>query len=461
MENWLKSVSAFANGTGGTLVFGTAEDGTVAGVKDMETASEVIRLKIEECIVPPPEVRLKVKRAENGKRLLLLEVTAGRETPYYYMGDGRAEVFVRAEKASIPASAQELKSLILKGRYLSYDTQVSGYDFKDFTFTELCVAYQEWTGDRMNERKFESFGLMKSGKLTYAGLLFADASPVPNSRLVCSRWKGKERTESAEYRGGLIYLINKGIWFVRSNTKILWREENGRKTELPDYDSGSVFEAVVNAFAHRDYFIRGSEVRIDIFEEYLTVCSPGGMPDGEQIQKKDTDTVLSVRRNPVIADMFYQIGYMKRQGTGLRNIRSLCEETKGVTCGRTPEFYSDKGQFTVVLKNLNSGGGNIDMDGDRNADTDGGEDGNGGNKAVKPETSPEVLLNENEKRILAILKEQPAVSTDNLSRESKIAKRTVERILQGLKKKGAVVREGSRRSGSWKVMISYCERNEQ
>ena len=50
MENWLKSVSAFANGTGGVLVFGTAEDGTVAGARDMETASEVIRLKIDKTI---------------------------------------------------------------------------------------------------------------------------------------------------------------------------------------------------------------------------------------------------------------------------------------------------------------------------------------------------------------------------------------------------------------------------
>lgn len=447
MENWLKSVSAFANGTGGTLVFGTAEDGTVAGVKDMETASEVIRLKIEECIVPAPEIKLKVKTAESGRRLLLLEVAAGRETPYYYMGDGRAEVFVRAEKSSVPASAQELKSLILKGRYLSYDTQISGYDFQDFAFTELCVAYQEWTGDRMNDKRFESFGLVKSGKLTYAGLLFADHSPVPHSRLVCSRWKGKERAESAEYSGGLIYLINKGVWFVRSNSKILWREESGRKTELPDYNGGSVFEVMVNAFAHRDYFIRGSEVRVDIFEEYLTVCSPGGMPGGEQIQKKDVDTVLSVRRNPVIADMFYQIGYMKCQGSGLSRIRSICEDTEVCTEGKAPEFYSDKGQFTAVLKNLNFGGVN---NGVNNGDDD-------GKMAVKIEEDgegiKEILLTENEKRILAILKEQPEISTDNISLQSKVAKRTVERILQTLKKKGAVVREGSRRRGSWKVVI--------
>ncbi len=446
VENWLKSVSAFANGTGGVLVFGTAADGTVAGLKDIETAAEVIRAKIEEYIVPVPDVELKIQEGGSGKRLLLLEVTAGQETPYYYMGEDTAAAYVRSAKASVLAGAQELKRLILKGRYLSYDARVSGYDIKDHTFVDFSVAYQEWTGNQINERKLEAFGMVKGGKLTVAGLLFADDSPVKHSRVVCCRWAGTRGERSGEllkreeYSGGLIYLFNKGIWFIKCNMKVMWREEEGRKREFADYRDESILEALLNALVHRDYFITGGEIRIDMYDNCLAICSPGGMPDGTNIQDKRQDMLLPVRRNAVLADIFYQIGYMKQQGTGLLRIKKSYEQAVNYGPGKTPEFYSDAGQFTVVLKSLN-------YKEEFERVTKGTDSRGGGNCGG-------ILLNENEKKVLAILLEQPTVSTDNISRQSKIAKRTVERVLQALKKKGAVIREGSRRSGSWKVLIS-------
>lgn len=461
VENWLKSVSAFANGTGGVLVFGTAADGTVAGLKDMETASEVIRAKIEEYIVPMPGVELRVQEAESGKRLLLLEVAAGQETPYYYIGEDAAAVYVRSAKASVPAGAQELKRLILKGRYIAYDTQISRYNTGDYTFADFSVAYQEWTGNTMDDRKFEDFRMAKGGKLTTAGLLFADASPVMHSRVSCRRWTGnredkdRQLLKSEEYSGGLIYLLNKGIWFIKSNMKVVWKEEEGKKREFADYRDESIFEALLNAFVHRDYFITGGEMRIDMYENCLTVCSPGGMPDGTNIQDKKQDMILPVRRNAVLADIFYQIGYMRQQGTGVRRIKASCEEAVNYRPEKAPEFYSDAGQFTTVLKNLNykekleKRTEEAVYEEYRQKEGDSGDNANngiGGNDGG-------ILLNENEKKVLAILLEQPTVSTDSISQRSKIAKRTVERILQALKRKGAVVREGSRRSGRWKVLL--------
>ena len=66
----------------------------------------------------------------------------------------------------------------------------------------------------------------------------------------------------------------------------------------------SFFESLVNALIHRDYLILGSEVHIDIFDDRLTIYSPGGMPDGTLIQDRDITTVSSTRRNPVLADIF-------------------------------------------------------------------------------------------------------------------------------------------------------------
>ena len=82
-KSWLKSVSAFANGIGGTLVFGIADDDTVTGIEDIKGTSEFVSEKIKERIDPFPEVITKIHSTEDGKNLLIVEVMKGQETPYY------------------------------------------------------------------------------------------------------------------------------------------------------------------------------------------------------------------------------------------------------------------------------------------------------------------------------------------------------------------------------------------
>lgn len=122
---------------------------------------------------------------------------------------------------------------------------------------------------------------------------------------------------------------------------------------MQDYCERSVFESLVNALVHRDYLINGSEVHIDIFDDRLVIYSPGGMPDGTKIQERDIDTVPSVRRNPVLADLFSRLGYMEREGSGLNKIVDAYEHAVNYTLDMVPEFYSNGVQFNVTLKNLN------------------------------------------------------------------------------------------------------------
>ena len=122
---------------------------------------------------------------------------------------------------------------------------------------------------------------------------------------------------------------------------------------MPDYCERSFFESLVNALIHRDYLILGSKVHIDMFDDRLTIYSPGGMPDGTMIQDRDISTVSSTRRNPVLADIFGRLAYMERQGSGLHKIRDTYESAENFRAGMEPTFYSDRTQFTVTLFNLN------------------------------------------------------------------------------------------------------------
>ena len=361
-KSWLKSVSAFANGIGGTLFFGIDNDRNVIGLADAQTDAEDISRLIKERITPYPNFILAPER-ENGKDILVLSVSAGRSTPYYYKADGVMEAYIRIGNESVIDPSYVLNQLLLKGMNRTYDALLSEYDFKDYAFSKLRERYKAWTGNSMEEKLFDSFEMRdEHGKLTNAGALLADDAPIKHSRLFCTRWNGLDKSggmvdalDSAEYSGSLIILLNEGVGFVKRNMKTRWKKTANSRIEMPDYCERSVFEALVNALIHRDYLILGSEVHIDIYDDRLTITSPGGMVDGTRIQERDISNISSTRRNPVLADIFGRLGYMERQGSGFKKITESYRAAHNYRDELEPKFYSDASSFQVTLYNLNYG----------------------------------------------------------------------------------------------------------
>ena len=361
-KSWLKSVSAFANGIGGTLYFGVDNDGNIIGLKNAQADAESISSFIKDRITPCPDFILNSMRY-NGKDYIALKVFSGRDTPYYLKADGRKETYIRVGNESIPAPDNVLKKLLLNGVNKSYDALMSPYDFKDYAFSKLRERYKALTGESMEEKLFDSFEIRDAnGKLTNAGALLADDSPVRHSRLFYTRWGGLDKSgglvdalDSAEFSGSLIILLNEGLGFIKRNMKTMWKKTADSRIDMPDYCERSFFEGLVNALIHRDYLILGGEVHIDIYDDRMTIYSPGGMPDGTMIQDRDVAYVASTRRNPILADIFGRLGYMEHQGSGLSKIRDAYERAANFRKGLEPSFYSDQTQFTVTLPNLNYG----------------------------------------------------------------------------------------------------------
>ena len=113
-KSWLKSVSAFANGEGGILVFGISDDDQIIGLANAEGDAEKISEEIKSKLDPVPAVKLELKEAD-GKKLVLLHVYPGQETPYYYIGDKQRLAFVRIGNESVVADRIQLKSSLYHG----------------------------------------------------------------------------------------------------------------------------------------------------------------------------------------------------------------------------------------------------------------------------------------------------------------------------------------------------------
>ncbi|MEG2627927.1 MAG: ATP-binding protein, partial [Anaerovoracaceae bacterium] len=360
-RSWLKSVSAFANGIGGTLLFGVSDDGTVVGLEDIKRDAEDISRLIKARISPIPQFVLDVQTTINGKNILSLTIMNGDKTPFYYVGDGNTVAYIRVGNESIKASEHELSELVMKGRNLTFDDTTTNYKKDDLTFSIFEATYKKVTSRTVAPKDYVSFGMAKAdGKLTYAGLLFADDCPLLQSRIFCTRWNGltkgsiyDDALDDKEFEGDLISLLKYACDFVNVNSKVRWKKIANSRINKPDYAERAVFEALANALMHRDYSIVGSEVHIDMYDDRLEICSPGGMYDGTIIQELDIEDVSSRRRNPYIADIFHRLDYVERRGSGLKKIQDETKLLYGYSDKYAPKFISSRTEFRVVLMNLN------------------------------------------------------------------------------------------------------------
>ena len=361
--SWLKSVSAFANTQGGKLLFGVANDGALVGLADAQGDSEFISETIKMQMDPVPEIDLTLYE-EDGKQFVVVEIKAGSETPYYTFIKGHRDAFIRIGNESVRADAIQLKRLVLKGAHRSWDSLPSQYKLADFSFEVLRATYFETRHKSFQDTDFASFGLVgEDGWLTNAGALLADRSPIHYSRVFCTRWKGltkahglMEALSDHEYSGGLISLLRSAKGFVDVNTRMMWRKTANGRVEYPEYPDAAVEEGIVNGLIHRDYLELGSEVHIDIFDDRMEITSPGGMPSGECAQELDLRKVISLRRNPVIADLFQRLELMERRGSGFKKILDAYafeSEKRGESI--VPQLESTNSAFFLTLPNLNYG----------------------------------------------------------------------------------------------------------
>src|SRR5574344_1094210 len=228
-KSWLKSVSAFANGLGGSLFFGIDNDGIVKGLDDVQYVCEVISSKIRDYMDPLPEVEM-IPHDMDGLRILQLKVNAGHYTPYYYVGDGQRIAFVRVGDESLPATAEQMVRLVLKGSNKTFDSLHTDYKAEDYSFTILANSFKDRTKQEWDKKYLLSFGLVTGARhLTNAGALFADDCPLWQSRLYCTRWDGKEKGDAindAEFTGNVLMLLREAMNFVKSNTKKGWDNPN-------------------------------------------------------------------------------------------------------------------------------------------------------------------------------------------------------------------------------------------
>lgn len=185
---------------------------------------------------------------------------------------------------------------------------------------------------------------------TVCGILMAYENPreyLTGAFIQAVAYRGKERNaayqlDAQDITGPLDRQIKDACTFVRKNMRVAAVKEPARR-DIPQYSMQAVFEAVVNAAAHRDYSIAASKIRLHLFSDRLEIMSPGRVPNTLTI---DTLPLRQVTRNELIATMLSRctletedIGanrryFMERRGEGVPIILTESQRLSG----RLPEY---------------------------------------------------------------------------------------------------------------------------
>lgn len=203
------------------------------------------------------------------------------------------------------------------------------------------------------------------------------------------------------------------------------------------------------------------------------MVSPGAMLDGTQIQDRDIYKVPSMRRNPVIADMFTQLDYMEKRGSGLRKMRELTEKLPNFMPGKEPQYQTEAISFYTTFYNLNWGeNGRIpieevanrvnsslekySIDEESSMKTFGDLQkssvktfGDLQNSSVKQKR-----LGRTAQSILDLVISDGSISQDKMAEKIGVSKRAIEMQIANLKAKGLLVREGADHGGYWRILIN-------
>lgn len=200
---------------------------------------------------------------------------------------------------------------------------------------------------------------------------------------------------------------------------------------MPEYVERSYHEVLINALAHRDYLVNGSEVHIDIFDDRMEIYSPGGMSDGIAIQDRDPLLVPSTRRNPLLADIFERLGYMERKGSGkgsgFGKIIDAYEFQVNYTEDKKPYFRSDRTGVVAIMPNLN-----YDV------------------PQGVPQGDPQDVPQDGtiDERIIALIIKDSSISTEQMAAFIGVSAKTIKRHI---KKMNNIKYVGSGYSGHWEI----------
>ena len=339
-----KDLVAMANTSGGVILLGVRDDGTVRGVEASNTLRARIQDTARKC---DPSVKVLDERVGN---VLAVRVFESEAKPVQCK-DG---FFRRQGSMTQKLNREEIREFFHSEGVIRFDL-VPCSDFKypeDFDREK----FDDWfrrarlTGNSSVEEILVNIdaAVWMEDRLVFrnAGVLFFAKNVRRFHReafITCLLGRGTDKVhilDRKDLAGGIVSDIEGAMAFIERNTRTAYRINGLAREDVHEYPMDALREAIANAVMHRDWFFYGANVFVEIYSDRIEVSSPGSLPKGLIPAELGS---RSIRRNGLIADLLHRIGFVERAGTGIRRIK---DGAKAISCPE-PEFEADN--FVTVI----------------------------------------------------------------------------------------------------------------
>lgn len=317
-STFLKTVSAFSNYDGGTILFGIDDDGNIKGLSDIIKACLDIENKINDTISPQPDYVLEPNEVNKTIKLI---VKSGLQKPYLY----KSKAYKRNDSATIEVDTLEFSRLVLEGKNISFEE----LPYKDQNLTFHFLEEQLEKSIQINSFNLDTLKTLNlydnnNGYNNAAGLL-ADTNDFPGVDII----KFGENISVIQKR---ITFDHMSILEVYKKSLEVFRDyyryeviEGFERKNVEKIPEAAFREAIANGLIHRMWDVN-SHIRISMFDNYIDIVSPGGLPSGIS-EEEYLNGKTSVLRNRNLANVFYRLGFVEIFGTGITRIKQLYESS--------------------------------------------------------------------------------------------------------------------------------------
>jgi ATP-dependent DNA helicase RecG len=353
-------VAAFANADGGLLVLGVEDDGRPTGHRYPDDAVRDFMAVPERRL--RPAVRCRVDRLRiGGSELLVFDVPNVAEA---VMVEGNGFPYRVGDQ--VVREPQEIINRRKEAyRRVGYEQRVRPEATLDDLDLELAGRFVQTTpiGSRPIEEVLTRYGLLQSrasgSGVTNAGLLLFGKPPLvrwhPRAGIRLFRVAGSERQHGAARNVTQIGRVEAPIASAIPEVHRLAREHIRRSEKLhdlffretPEYPEFAWQEAIVNAFAHRDYEVQGQEIEVWFFDDRMEVRSPGDLVPPVTLDLLRQRRPIHASRNPLLVRVLAEAGLMREEGEGIPRIFDEME----ASFLHAPELHVETGAFVITLRN--------------------------------------------------------------------------------------------------------------
>lgn len=444
LKEGVSSIASILNKHGsGELYFGVRKDGEVCGQDVSESTLREISQAIGNHIEPSIYPSVTHEVTPDGKDYVKVAF-AGDAAPYSCGGKYR----IRVADEDVLMRPDELRSQFreAENRVNPWDGRVSDKTVADVDEETLRKFVERGQGkgripfEYTNARDvLERLGLLEGDNLLNAAVvLFCPSRYVGLKMGILATHARTDILDLKQEDGVFFDLVDKAEWYIITNTRNRVDTFTGGPSPVyPEIPRDALREALMNAFAHRDWQTYDAVV-VDIYNDAVEILSPGWFIKGQDPDSHlSGESKSSKSRNPLITRTLYRSGDIEAYGTGIKRIKDLCDEA-----GIEIEYRRAPSGTDLIFHRNDPFGQSLTVD--KPSDILSSDRING-------RINDRIKLSSRDQKVLTALSSDPTITTAGMTETLDMSESTINRALKNLQDLGLISREGSKKTGVWVV----------